>query len=85
MSLALQPRIKKGDLKAIEVGVLILSHKARIIGYYQPSEHVKVQEREKKDGDKKPVYNKRTLRLSQCLKRRLRRLQGYHDNGDRSS
>jgi hypothetical protein len=39
MWLNLQPGIRQGDLRAIEVGVKVLDHTAKINGYAAPQKH----------------------------------------------
>ena len=55
--LSLQPGIKKGDPKAIEAAVRVLNHKAKIIGYPDPSKTAVNEGLEtKRGGSKEVVY-----------------------------
>jgi hypothetical protein len=53
--LSLQPGIKKGDPKAIEAAIRILNHKAKIIGYLDPSKMAVNEGLETKRGENKEV------------------------------
>jgi hypothetical protein len=53
--LSLQPGIKKGDPKAIEAGVRVLNHKAKVIGYPVPSKTTVNEGLERERGGNKEV------------------------------
>jgi hypothetical protein len=55
MYFSLQPRIKKGDSKAIETAARILMYKSRILGYHAPTKIPVSQVLKKETGRNKQI------------------------------